>query len=265
MISKTWHSSASAIARQHHDRAMIGRAALLALLACTVAGCAPANRLLPEGDTPAVSTASTAAAAGFVDIQSLVPDMSMDIRYAGNHNFVGMPIDGYEAPRCYLLRQVAEALARVEYELRERHQRLHVFDCYRPVRAVRHFMRWARDPGDQRNKAEFYPALDKRALVPQYIAEHSGHSRGATLDLTLLQCDARDEHCEALDMGTGFDYFGTLAHTDVPQATAAQRANRHRLRDAMAGQGFDNYIDEWWHYTLQPEPTPDTAYDFPVR
>ncbi len=237
---------------------MIARA-LQALLLAAVAGCASTPNV------PAVSPATDAAAAGMVEIRDLVPDMALDIRYAGSHNFVGVPVDGYDASRCYLLRPVAEALQRVEAGLRERQQRLLVFDCYRPVRAVQHFMRWANDPDDQRNKAEFYPLLGKDALVPQYIAEHSGHSRGATLDLTLMQCDADGNDCAPLDMGTGFDYFGELAHTDSPNATAAQRRNRHLLRDAMQAQGFSNYTDEWWHYTLRPEPDPHTAYDFPLR
>lgn len=214
---------------------------------------------------PVLSPAATPASANFIDIQSLIPDIHLDMRYAGSHNFVGRPINGYEAPRCYLLRPVAEALQRVETDLRARHQRLLVFDCYRPVRAVADFMRWARDLGDQRNKAEFYPEIDKRVLVPQYIAERSGHSRGATLDLTLVQCDASDANCTPLDMGTGFDWFGERAHTDSRSMSPAQRANRHQLRDAMQAQDFRNYADEWWHYTLQPEPTPHTAYDFPIR
>ncbi|HEY9541070.1 MAG TPA: serine hydrolase [Luteimonas sp.] len=218
-----------------------------------------------ERGVPAVSPADDAQSAGMVDIRALVPDMAQDIRYAGSHNFVGTPIDGYDAPRCYLLRPVAQALQRVEAALRDSHRRLLIYDCYRPVRAVQHFMRWVNDPDDQKNKAEFYPLLGKDVLVGQYIAEHSGHSRGATLDLTLMQCDDRGENCEPLDMGTGFDYFGELAHTDSPNVTAAQRRNRHLLRDAMQGQGFANYADEWWHYTLRPEPDPHTAYDFPLR
>ncbi|MGH8032601.1 MAG: M15 family metallopeptidase [Luteimonas sp.] len=212
-----------------------------------------------------VSPAADAAAVDLVDARTLVPALRTEIRYAGRHNFVGAPIDGYVSPKCLLLRPVAEALARVARDLQTRHQRLLVYDCYRPVRAVAHFMRWARDTDDQTHKTEFYPMLDKRALVPQYIAERSGHSRGATLDLTLLQCDAGDRRCAPLDMGTAFDYFGEPAHTDSPSVTHAQRANRHALRDAMRRQGFRNYADEWWHYTLQPEPTPDTAYDVPIR
>lgn len=213
---------------------------------------------------PEVDDARTPEEAGFVSMRTLVPDLRMEIRYAGSQNFVGTPIEGYEAPECYLLRPVAEALQSVEQALREKRRRLLIYDCYRPVRAVAHFMRWARDPGDQAHKAEFYPALDKSRLVPQYIAEHSGHSRGATIDLTLMQCDV-DAHCTPLDMGTSFDYFGELAHTNSPNVSQAQRENRHALRAAMEREGFRNYPDEWWHYSRVPEPTPGTAYDFPVR
>jgi CubicO group peptidase (beta-lactamase class C family) len=236
-------------------------AALLALSGIAGAALAAASQDPPG---PLLSPAKTMEEAGMVDIRSLVPDMSQQIAYAGSDNFVGAPVDGYEAPRCWLQREAAEALARVEQSLRARHQRLRIFDCYRPARAVAHFMRWVADAADQRTKAAHYPALDKSQLTGGYIAPVSGHSRGGTVDLTLLQCDAQDADCRPLDMGTGFDWFATLANTDSPEATAAQHANRHVLLDAMAAQGFRNYPMEWWHYTLQPEPTPHTLYDVPV-
>jgi D-alanyl-D-alanine dipeptidase len=214
---------------------------------------------------PKTSPAQTAAAAGMVDIRSLVPDFAVDMRYAGAENFVGARVEGYEMPRCYLLRAVAEALQRVELALRERQMRLKVFDCYRPTRAVRHFMRWGGDLQDQRTKAKYYPNLDKSVLLGDYIAPISGHSRGATLDLTLIRCDAEGRKCEPLDMGTEFDFFDLRAHTDTPDVTPDQHENRLLLRSAMQREGFENYTLEWWHYTFKPEPTPDLAYDFPVR
>lgn len=214
---------------------------------------------------PVVSAAATMAEAGMVDIRSLVPDMSQAIAYAGRDNFVGAPVDGYDAPRCWLKREAADALARVEASLRERQLRLHVFDCYRPARAVAHFMRWVRDADDLATKATHYPDLDKPQLLDGYIAEVSGHSRAGTVDLTLLQCDARGAACAPLDMGTGFDFFGTRANTDSPEATAEQRARRHLLRDAMQAAGFGDYPMEWWHFTFQAGAEPGPLYDVPVR
>ena len=229
-------------------------AALLAIAAPAFAGQAVTR-----------SPATTAAAAHLVDIRTRVPDIHEDIKYAGRDNFVGRPVDGYAAPKCLLLEPVADALARVERDLRRAHARLRLWDCYRPARAVADFVRWAHDPSDQKTKAAHYPDLDKSKLLGDYIAPVSGHSRGATVDLTMEQCDAHDRHCRPLDMGTGFDWFGPRANTDDPGATAAQRANRQRLLRAMAREGFGNYPMEWWHYTFQPEPTPHTIYDVPVR
>lgn len=211
------------------------------------------------------STAADAAGAGMVDVATLAPDLRIDMRYAGRDNFVGTRIDGYEAPRCYLHRDAARALARVQATLRARGESLLIHDCYRPVRAVRHFVRWAQDPADQRSKARYYPGIDKARLFAEgYIAEQSGHSRGATVDLALLRCEA-DGRCEPVDMGTSYDLFDPRSHTDSPLVEPRQRANRRRLLEAMTAEGFVNYPKEWWHYTWQPEPTPRTAYDFPVR
>lgn len=223
-----------------------------------------AAALAQADGAPRVSDAVTMEQAGMVDLRSLVPDISQSIAYAGSDNFLGVPADGYQAPRCWLKREAAEALARVDSALRERHMRLRVFDCYRPARAVTHFVRWANDPADRRTKVAHYPDLDKTELLGAYIAPVSGHSRGATVDLTVLRCDARDAGCEPLDMGTAFDFFGTRANTDAPGTGAGQRTNRHLLRDAMRAQGFRNDPKEWWHYTLVDEPAPDILYDVPV-
>lgn len=224
------------------------------VLACTA--CASAGGVRTSG-------AADAQAAGMVDVATLAPGIRFDMRYADSANFVGAPIRGYEAPRCFLLRPVAEALARVQAAVVARGQSLVVFDCYRPVRAVQHFVAWSRDLGDQRTKAEYYPRLDKTALLGDYIAETSGHSRGATVDLGLLTC--ADSHCQEVDMGTPFDLFDPRANTASQEVTPMQQANRRKLLEAMRAAGFVNYPMEWWHYTFQPEPTPQTAYDFPVR
>lgn len=217
------------------------------------------------GSPPALSPARSASAANLVDIRTLVPDIAQDIKYAGHDNFVGAPVDGYLAPKCFLLRPVAAALARVEQALRTQHLRLKIWDCYRPARAVAHFVRWAHDPTDQRTKPQHYPRLDKSQLLGDYIAPVSGHSRGATVDLTLERCAGDGAPCNALDMGTDFDLFDVRAHTAAPDISAAQRAHRALLRTAMERGGFRNYPLEWWHYTLTPEPTPGTFYDVPVE
>ncbi len=233
-------------------------AALLSLLLCTACGTHG-----PERDTGQATSTRTPEAAGMVDIASLVPDIDLDIRYAGPRNFTGRAVEGYEAPKCYLLRPAAEALREVETQLRAQGLRLRIFDCYRPARAVRQFVRWAADSQDQSTKAEYYPALDKATLVPDYIADRSGHSKGATVDLTLLRCEAG--RCEPLDMGTPFDFFDPLANTDHPDVAPRARENRARLREAMERQGFENYALEWWHYTFRLEPPPEVFHDLPVR
>lgn len=215
-------------------------------------------------EAPHISNARTMETAGMVDLRMRVPDISQDIRYAGRDNFIGAPVDGYEAPACWLRHEAATALARVEMALRRENRRLHLFDCYRPVRAVAHFMRWLDEADDPRTRAVYYPTLEKSLLRGTYIAPQSGHSRGATVDLTLLACDADDAACAPLDMGTPFDFFGSRAHTDSDEVDAAQRANRHALRAAMAAEGFVNLPEEWWHFRLQPEPTPGIYYDVPV-
>lgn len=232
--------------------------AMMVVTALAVAACA---------STPpaVVSEATTPEAAGLVDIRTLVPDIDLDIRYAGSDNFVGTRVDGYGAARCYLLAGAAKALRQAELDLRREGMRLRLYDCYRPARAVRHFVAWAGDLGDQRTKPEYYPRLDKQQLLGDYISPTSGHSRGATLDLTLMQCRADGTQCVPLDMGTPFDFFDTRANTDSTQVDARQRENRQRLRSAMERAGFRNYPMEWWHFTLNPEPAPKVFYDVPVE
>jgi D-alanyl-D-alanine dipeptidase len=200
-----------------------------------------------------------------VSLPEVAPGVELDVRYAGPDNFVGAPVDGYERPACLLTEPAAHALAAVQRDLASEGLGLRVFDCYRPQRAVAHFARWARDASDQRTKASYYPRVEKAALFAEgYVAERSGHSRGSTVDLTLV-ARSPDAAGEPLDMGTPFDLFDPRSRTDSAEVTGAQRANRHRLRDAMARRGFRNYPLEWWHYTLEDEPFPDAYFDVPVR
>jgi D-alanyl-D-alanine dipeptidase len=198
---------------------------------------------------------------GFVDAATVVPGLVTDMCYAGSHNFVGRPIAGYQAPRCLLTPEAAEALAAVARDLTARGVIIKVFDCYRPARAVADFVRWARDLKDQVAKAEFYPDVDKRTLFRDgYIASRSAHSRGSTLDLTLARADGRE-----LDMGTPFDFFSPKSWPDNPTVTPEQRANRILLATAMRRRGFRAYAKEWWHFTLRNEPFPNAYFDFMVR
>ena len=200
-------------------------------------------------------------AAMFIDAETVVPGLVTDIRYAGSHNFVGRPIDGYRAPRCLLTQSAANALAEVARDLATRGLVIKVFDCYRPARAVADFLRWARDSRDQAAKAEFYPDVDKRTLFRDgYIASRSGHSRGSTVDLTLARADGPE-----LDMGTPFDFFSPRSWAAASSVTAEQHANRMRLAVAMQRRGFRAYPKEWWHFTLRNEPFPNSYFDVPVQ
>lgn len=241
----------------------------------------------------AVTAASTSAPAAtepkapmdFVALRTVDPTILQEMRYFTPHNFVGERIDGYEKPMCILTRPAAEALHKAQTQLLRQGYTLKVYDCYRPQRAVNHFVRWAEDLHDQALKAEFYPNVDKTRLFEDgYIAAKSGHSRGSTMDLTivklpvkptkpyfpgepLVSCYApQDERFpdNSVDMGTGFDCFDTLAHTLDPRIQGEQRANRLLLKNTLEGLGFVNLAEEWWHYTFKPEPYPDTYFDFPV-
>lgn len=210
---------------------------------------------------------SAMAAAGpvakdFIDIRDVIPNIRTEIRYASEHNFIGTKIDGYEAPKCYLTRDTAQALRNVQESLRPFGLALKVFDCYRPQRAVDHFVRWARDLNDTRMKAVYYPNVSKNRLFEGgYIAARSGHSRGSTVDLTLVS--AQDG--TALDMGTPFDRFGPESWPNSLRVNASQRAHRMLLRQVMTRHGFRPLAEEWWHFTLENEPFPDRYFDFPIR
>ncbi|MFD7262481.1 M15 family metallopeptidase [Streptomyces sp. NPDC059874] len=208
--------------------------------------------------------AGGAAPSGFVALREVDPSVRQDMRYAGARNFTGSVVDGYEDPVCLLARPAAEALRRAQHRLLRRGYSLRVYDCYRPQRAVDRFVRWAREadgPDDRETKAEFYPHVERDRLIPEgYIAEKSGHSRGSTVDLTLEELPSRRE----VDMGTAFDFFDPLSHTDDPRVTGAARANRQLLKGVLAEEGFVNLPEEWWHFTYKPEAYPDTYFDFPV-
>jgi D-alanyl-D-alanine dipeptidase len=199
-----------------------------------------------------------------VRLDAVAPGVHQDIRYAGAENFVGTPIDGYRAARCWLTDPAARALARVQAEVARDGLTLVVFDCYRPQRAVDHFVRWAADGRDQRTKPTYYPRVSKEELFADgYVARRSGHSRGSTVDLTLARAGPGGP--VPLDMGTPFDFFDPRSHASSSDVAPGARANRARLRRAMTAGGFRPYEPEWWHFTLADEPYPDRYFDLPVE
>ena len=197
----------------------------------------------------------------FVLLADYVPAIIQEIRYYSTYNFIGDRIDGYEEPCAILTMEAARALKSVSNEMNVMGYRLKVFDAYRPASAVKHFVLWGLEDTDIRMKPFFYPDLDKEELFMKgYIASRSSHSRGSTVDLTLLDMKTGKE----LDMGSPFDYFSEVSHPDYTGITKEQYENRMLLRNAMIRNGFEPYDCEWWHFTLRNEPFPDTYYAFPV-
>ena len=198
---------------------------------------------------------------GFVLLSDYVPGIIQEIRYFSTYNFVGDRIDGYEEPCALLTREAARALKSVSNELNVKGYRLKIFDAYRPVRAVRHFVLWGIEDMDLRMKPFFYPELEKQDLFSKgYIASRSSHSRGSTVDLTLLDMATGKE----LDMGSPFDLFSERSHPDSDQVTEEQYLNRMFLQNVMTRNGFLPLDCEWWHFSLKDEPYPETYFDFPV-
>lgn len=199
---------------------------------------------------------------GFVYLHKAVPGAVLEVRYHSGHNFVGERIDGYESPLVILTGQAAKPLAEIQAVLSPFGLGLKFFDGYRPQRAVDHFVRWAEDVNDTRMKAEFYPGVEKRNLFRDgYIAAKSSHSRGSTVDLTIIDLKTGKE----LDMGTNFDFFGPKSWPDNPDMSQQARANRALLRNLMTSYGFRPLKEEWWHFTLENEPYPETYFDFVVK
>jgi len=222
---------------------------------------------------------------GFSYLSALDASIQYDMRYAGHNNFLGRPVTGYDAEECILTTPAAEALTLVQEAVNTIGYSLKVYDCFRPQRAVNDFMQWAADPDDVLMRSSYYPDVPKSELFSRgYIAERSGHSRGSTVDLTLVplgtsvpEADplAREYDCRAsadarfpdnsIDMGTGYDCFDLRSHTDDIAVGAVVLQHRHLLRNLMEAAGFTNYEQEWWHYTLKDEPFPDQYFDFPIQ
>jgi D-alanyl-D-alanine dipeptidase len=199
---------------------------------------------------------------GFVYAKTVITDLDVDLAYFSTNNFVGDTIDDYNANRLILTKATAEKLKLVQGELQQQNLCLKVYDGYRPQGAVNHFIRWAKDLSDTINKPQFYPDVNKRNLFKAgYIASHSGHSRGSTLDITLTNGDTG----APLDMGSPYDFFGEQSWVDYKYITEQQKTNRQLLQTVMLKHNFRNYPKEWWHFTLRWEPFPETYFDFKVE
>lgn len=196
----------------------------------------------------------------FVEISKIIDDAAYDIRYYSSNNFTGDRIQGYKAPRAYMTKEGVMALSIAANDLRKQGYRLLIWDSYRPQKAVDNFVVWINDPNDMGDK-EFYPDLRKSDLVKGgYIATKSSHTRGSTVDLTLIKKDG-----SFVDMGGAFDLFSEISHPDYKKITRKQKKNREILRNAMFKAGFDGIDSEWWHFTLKDEPYKDTYFNFDVE
>ena len=217
------------------------------MIACAPLTLEPRQSLMPEN---------------FIDIGSYLPNAVIDARYASSNNFTGKPVDGYLANKCLLTRDTAIALRKVQKVLLKSKMTLKIYDCYRPQRAVDEFIAWTEDLSDQNTKAEYYPRISKDKLLGSYIASQSGHSRGNTIDLSIMSLDQGNSN--DIDMGSNYDLFDSISHTKTDLISSQQQKNRLLLKDAMEKFNFLNYELEWWHFSFQSS---DTAiyFNFPIE
>lgn len=198
----------------------------------------------------------------FGDIAEEISDIVLEVRYASNDNFMGRVVNGYSVPKVVLTKKALKALKNAQAEFIRLGYCIKVFDAYRPQRAVDDFMQWINVENDTLMKQKYYPQFDKKNLIPQgYIAEKSGHSRGSTLDLSLIYLDEENKGQE-VDMGGSWDFFGERSHYDYPEISLEQKENRTLLQKIMIKHGFLPYAKEWWHFTLAEEPFPNKYFDF---
>lgn len=199
----------------------------------------------------------------FISLADAYPDIKIQADYSTEENFTGQIVPGYKSRKAYLARVPAEALSLVQKDAKSRGLGLKVFDAYRPVKAVKFFLEWSNLPEDDFELKEiYYPKYSRLELFQNgFLSERSSHSRGCTVDLTLVD----DVLGIELDMGSRFDYFDSISHTDSPLISVHQMQNRLLLKSLMEAHSFKNYSKEWWHYTYRPEPFPDQTFDFDIE
>jgi D-alanyl-D-alanine dipeptidase len=197
----------------------------------------------------------------FVFVDEFVPGIRWDAKYATWDNFTGKPVDGYNANRIVGTRALCAALARSREMAAARGFGLLLWDGYRPQRAVDCFVRWSQQPEDGRTKPRYHPNIDRPEMFEHgYVAAKSGHSRGATVDLTLYDLATG----ELAPMGGDHDLMDPVSHHSAAGISQAEARNRRQLCSVMRGSGFESYDREWWHYTLKHEPYPNSYFDFPI-
>jgi D-alanyl-D-alanine dipeptidase len=221
---------------------------------------------------------------GFVYLKDIDSTIVQNLRYYTKENFIGKRIDGYKANKVILTIQAAEALSKVQKDLLKKGYSLVVYDAYRPERAVAHFVGWSQNPTDQQGKQKYYPMINKEDCFKLgYISSRSYHSRGSTVDVTIIKLNNALKNIEVsnrkltngetipylddgtVDMGSSFDLFGKASHHDTDLVEHKFLEQRNELREIMKKNGFNEYSKEWWHYTLDKEPFPDTYFDFEVE
>jgi len=199
---------------------------------------------------------------GFVYLEDVDASIQKEMRYLSNNNFIGKKIDGYKNNCVIITEQAAHQLKKVQTNLLKEGLSLKVFDAYRPQEAVNHFVKWAKVLSDTLMKQEYYPKVPKSQLFNQgYIASKSGHTRGSTVDLTIIDAETGKE----LDMGSPYDFFGVQSHPLHSNLSKEQKENRMLLRKVMLENNFKPYENEWWHFTLRNEPFRNTYFNFPVE
>ncbi len=199
---------------------------------------------------------------GFSYVNDIIPSIQQELRYCYTNNFMGVSVKGYEEPVLITSTKTVKALKKIQEKLLKKGLGLKIFDAYRPQSAVNHFVKWAKTPNDTITKKQYYPKLNKKNLFKLgYIASRSGHSRGSSVDLTIINKKTGKE----LDMGSPYDFFGKISHTSYPKITKKQKANRLFLKKIMILNGFKYYSNEWWHFTLRNEPFPKTYFNFPIK
>lgn len=237
---------------------------------------------------PCSALSKEARAKGFVYLCEVAPSIIISPRYSTSENFLGCPVNGYTKQTIIITRQAADALKNVQDYIAKDGYSLVVYDAYRPQRAVNNFVQWSENISDQIKKSQYYPRVDKAHVFELgYVAKRSGHSRGSTVDLTLIKngdsLHPIQEKTRTLldgfmisilddgtvDMGSSFDLFDTASHFENNLIGEPFKSLRTYLRTVMNKFGFKPYAEEWWHFTLKNEPYLSTEngsyFDFEIE